>query len=84
MEVYGEAVDTRLTATANLVGDLFAGSQIRLVSKNGENQPKSLKTRIYIKRQPLAMQGVASLKYWYRRVELNHRPMGYESIALNR
>lgn len=55
---------------------------MRLIPKSGQNLPKRLKTFRLPKKQPLSMQGVAMKKTWYRRVELNHRSMGYESIAL--
>ena len=90
MNIYGRAADYRLTRVAEAVGQMVA-------PKAGENSNRLVENDSGLHILDISRQGgdsdkkgtpckarSSSEENWYRRVELNHRPMGYESIALNR
>ena len=90
MNIYGRAADYRLTRVAEAVGEMISPSAGENMDATVENSEKLHILDISTQNSSTDEKGTPCIargsddKKWYRRVELNHRPMGYESIALDR
>ncbi len=90
MNIYGRAADYRLTRVAEAVGEMISQNTNHNTTTDSESEEKLHILDISTQKEVTQEKGTpciargSSDKNWYRRVELNHRPMGYESIALDR
>ncbi len=90
MNIYGRAADHRLTRVAEAVGEMISQNTKANMDMEGENREKLHLLDTSTQNEDIDKKGTPCIargsddKKWYRRVELNHRPMGYESIALDR